>query len=87
MLYILKKIDTNTSYALWYVTESEEALLNNLNISEKEYKELHSIKSENDRRCWLASRHALKRLFKSARYPYRNLVKKNNKYYFRRSWG
>ncbi len=80
MLCMQKIVNLDTCYAMWYVTESIEQLLEDSNLSIRERKELNKIRSNNNKRCWLAARKILRMLLKVRGYACHELVKKNGKY-------
>ncbi len=80
-LYKFIKLNHNTSYLIWYINEAEEILLDRLEPSAYEYKELIKINNEIDRKAWLAERVALKELFRIEKYHYPGLIKKGKKHY------
>jgi 4'-phosphopantetheinyl transferase len=59
----IKTLANGSSLCLWHIEESEEELRSNLSISNREEKELLTIRSEKGRVRWLAVRRALNVLF------------------------
>ncbi len=80
MLCMNKIVNLDTCYAMWYVTESIKQLSEDANLSIIECKELNKIRSDNNKRCWLAARKILRMLLKTMGYNCYDLIKKNGKY-------
>ncbi len=73
-IYKIIKIDSNTSYLIWYINESENKLLSKLELNTFEKKDLSKINDKHKRIYWLAQRIALKELLFKQGYPYYGLI-------------
>ena len=72
-LLSFKSQDINTSYAVWGVTESEQDLKSRLELTKIQRRKFSKIKSESNRKSWLASRISAVTLLKHHQYDFKSL--------------
>lgn len=74
-LLIQENLNNSASWALWHISEEEEALIHQLSLSTEEEHELATHKLPKRRLEWLASRLLVKQLAQKHKIPATKLVK------------